>query len=132
MLRRGLRQGATSRCERELPSAERRGPTRPGLNSALMRSGHDAVAPDGCPVAIYRRFPPAGEPEIIHGAVPAGCDVLELGGGAGRITHALTELGHHVGAVDNSPDMLESVRGTETILATLLLSTCVGASRPCS
>lgn len=74
-------------------------------------------APDGSPVALYARFPPLGEPELIHAAVPEGSEILELGAGAGRITHALLALGHKVVAVDNSPEMLALVRGAETVLA---------------
>src|SRR5919198_5137029 len=51
------------------------------------------VAPDGSPVEIYRRLPATGEPELIHGAIPAGASILELGCGAGRITHELIRLG---------------------------------------
>ena len=28
------------------------------------------VAPDGSPVAFYRRLPAMGEPELIHAAIP--------------------------------------------------------------
>ncbi len=62
-------------------------------------------------------MPTLGEPEIIHAALPAGCAVLELGAGAGRITHPLVSLGHTVVAVDNSAEMLASIRGAETVLA---------------
>jgi SAM-dependent methyltransferase len=43
--------------------------------------------------------------------------ILELGAGAGRVTHALAELGHRVVAVDQSPEMLQWVRGAETVVA---------------
>jgi SAM-dependent methyltransferase len=76
-----------------------------------------AVSPDGCPVEVYRVLPPMGEPEYIHAAAPAGSAILELGCGAGRLTHALLVLGHSVVAVDQSPDMLAHVRGAETVLA---------------
>ncbi|WSA28156.1 class I SAM-dependent methyltransferase [Streptosporangium sp. NBC_01810] len=33
----------------------------------------------------------------------------------GRITHRLLELGHEVVAVDESPEMLAHIRGTETV-----------------
>lgn len=75
------------------------------------------VAGDGSPVEVYRRLPPLGEPEIVHAAVPRGCAILELGCGAGRVTHALVALGHPVVAVDNSPEMLAHVRDAETVLA---------------
>jgi SAM-dependent methyltransferase len=77
------------------------------------------IAPDGSPVLLYTRLPALGEPEVIHEAVPAGAEILELGAGAGRITHELVALGHEVVAVDNSSAMLERVRGAETVLADL-------------
>jgi SAM-dependent methyltransferase len=52
-----------------------------------------------------------GEPEVVHGAIPAGASILELGAGAGRVTHRLVELGHPVVAVDESPEMLARIRG---------------------
>jgi SAM-dependent methyltransferase len=73
------------------------------------------IAPDGSPVEFYRVLPEAGEAEIVHDALPPGCEILELGSGAGRLTHRLIELGHPVVAVDNSPEMLAHVRGAETV-----------------
>jgi SAM-dependent methyltransferase len=60
---------------------------------------------------------PTGEPEIVHAAVPAGASVLELGAGAGRVTHRLLALGHPVVAVDESAEMLARIRGAETVRA---------------
>jgi len=77
------------------------------------------IAPDGSPVLLYARLPSLGEAELIHEAVPPGCEILELGAGAGRITHALLALGHRVVAVDNSSAMLALIRGAGTILADL-------------
>lgn len=74
-------------------------------------------APDGSPVALYARLPSLGEPELIHDAVPAGAEILELGAGAGRVTHQLLALGHPVVAVDNSEEMLARIEGAETVLA---------------
>jgi SAM-dependent methyltransferase len=74
-------------------------------------------APDGSPVALYARLPSLGEPELIHDAVPAGAEILELGAGAGRVTHRLLALGHAVVAVDNSEEMLARIEGAETVLA---------------
>jgi SAM-dependent methyltransferase len=74
-------------------------------------------APGGSPVELYALAPPEGEPEIVHAAVPSGAAILELGCGAGRITHRLVELGHPVVGVDQSPEMLAHVRGAETVLA---------------
>jgi 2-polyprenyl-3-methyl-5-hydroxy-6-metoxy-1,4-benzoquinol methylase len=58
------------------------------------------VAPDGSPVEIYRRLPAGNVPQLIHAAVGDGASILELGCGAGRLTHPLAELGHRVVAVD--------------------------------
>ncbi|MGH2699931.1 MAG: class I SAM-dependent methyltransferase [Actinomycetota bacterium] len=66
---------------------------------------------------LYRRLPVADEAEIIHAAIPEGSDILELGCGAGRVTHPLIELGHQVTAVDQSEEMLASVQGAERIHA---------------
>ena len=74
-------------------------------------------ARDGSPVELYARMPTFGEPELVHGAIPAGAEILELGSGAGRMTHRLLELGHPVTAVDNSADMLAHVRGAERVHA---------------
>ncbi len=70
---------------------------------AMPGSGH--YAPDGSPVELYARLAAGDEPSIVHGAIPAGATVLDLGSGAGRIAHALIALGHPVVAVDNSPEM---------------------------
>jgi SAM-dependent methyltransferase len=86
--------------------SQQRGPAGPG-----------PTAPDGSPVEFYRVLPEAGEAEIIHAALPPGCAILELGSGAGRISHRLLELGHPVVAVDNSPEMLAHVRGAETVVS---------------
>jgi SAM-dependent methyltransferase len=77
------------------------------------------VAPDGSPVEIYRRLPPGGEAELIHGALANGASILELGCGAGRVTHGLLRLGHPVTAVDESVEMLAHVRGAEVVQATV-------------
>ncbi|HEY8087246.1 MAG TPA: class I SAM-dependent methyltransferase [Polyangiaceae bacterium] len=82
-----------------------------------MSRGSGHYAPDGSPVELYARLAAGDEPRIIHEAVPAGATLLELGCGAGRITHPLVDLGHPVVAVDNSPEMLEYVRGAEKVLA---------------
>ena len=75
------------------------------------------ITPDGCSVELYALLPPMGEPEIVHDAIPPGASILELGAGAGRMTHRLVELGHRVVAVDESPEMLARVRGAETVEA---------------
>jgi SAM-dependent methyltransferase len=75
------------------------------------------ITPDGCAVDLYALLPPVGEPGVVHAAVPAGASILELGAGAGRVTHPLLALGHPVVAVDESPEMLARVRGAETVRA---------------
>lgn len=75
------------------------------------------AAPDGSPIELYARMPTFGEPEVVHAAIPAGTEILELGAGAGRMTHRLLELGHPVTAVDHSAEMLAHVRGAETVRA---------------
>lgn len=78
-----------------------------------------ATAPDGSPVGLYATLAPLGEPQLVHEAVPAGSEILELGCGAGRITHELIALGHPVTALDNSAEMLAHVRGADKVLANI-------------
>ncbi|MFC5908377.1 class I SAM-dependent methyltransferase [Streptacidiphilus monticola] len=85
-----------------------------------MREGHrgsgpGAIAPDGCAVELYARLPAGEEPDLVAGAVPAGASVLELGCGAGRVTHPLLQRGFVVTAVDDSAEMLARVRGARTV-----------------
>ena len=77
-------------------------------------TGPGVITPDGCAVELYRVLPAMGEPEIVHAAIPAGAGILELGAGAGRVTRRLVALGHPVVAVDESAEMLASVRGPTT------------------
>jgi SAM-dependent methyltransferase len=67
------------------------------------------VAPDGSPVAFYRRLPPTGEPELIHGVIRPGATVLDLGCGTGRIAAPLAAMGHAVTGVDNGEAMIEAL-----------------------
>ncbi|MET8632090.1 class I SAM-dependent methyltransferase [Streptomyces sp. NPDC004680] len=78
-------------------------------------TGPGAITPDGCAVELYSRLPIGDEPDIIAAAVPAGAHILELGSGVGRMTHPLLERGFTVTAVDESPEMLERVRGARTL-----------------
>jgi SAM-dependent methyltransferase len=78
--------------------------------------GPGAITPDGCAVEFYAALTPGQEPRIVHEAIPEGATILELGAGAGRVTHALLALGHPVVAVDESPEMLERIHGAETVL----------------
>ena len=84
---------------------------------AASGTGPGAITPDGCAVELYALLEPTGEPELVHAAVPPGASILELGAGAGRVTHPLVALGHRVVAVDESPEMLARIRGAETVLA---------------
>lgn len=78
------------------------------------------AAPDGSPVDLYARMPTFGEPELVHDALPEGAEILELGAGAGRMTHRLVALGHPVTAVDESGAMLANIRGAETVEADIV------------
>lgn len=78
-------------------------------------TGPGVITPDGCAVELYERLPVEDEPAIIGRAVPARARVLELGCGVGRVTHPLVRRGFIVVAVDESPQMLERVRGARTI-----------------
>ena len=75
------------------------------------------VAHDGSPVELYARLTSFGEPELVHDAIPPGAEILELGAGAGRMTHRFLELGHPVTAVDSSAEMLAHIRGAEIVHA---------------
>jgi SAM-dependent methyltransferase len=55
----------------------------------------------------------------VHDAIPAGASILELGCGAGRVTHPLVALGHPVTAVDESPDAGPCTRGRDRVRAFL-------------
>jgi SAM-dependent methyltransferase len=67
------------------------------------------VAPDGSPVAFYARLPAVGEPELIHGVLPAGATILDLGCGTGRIAGPLAALGHTVTGIDNGTGMVAAL-----------------------
>jgi SAM-dependent methyltransferase len=82
-------------------------------------TGPGAITPDGCAVELYSRLPIGEEPQIIAGAVPAGATILELGSGVGRMTHPLIERGFTVTAVDESPQMLERVRGARVVCSSI-------------
>jgi 2'-5' RNA ligase len=82
-----------------------------------MSADGGPITDDGSPVELYARMPTFGEPELVHEAIPPGTEILELGAGAGRMTHRLLELGHPVVAVDSSAEMLAQVHGAETVHA---------------
>jgi SAM-dependent methyltransferase len=75
------------------------------------------VTEDGSPVDVYRLLPETGEADLVASVVPQGSSILELGSGAGRVTNELTARGYAVTAVDDSAEMLASVRGAETVCA---------------
>lgn len=80
-------------------------------------TGPGAITPDGCAVELYAWVPVRDEPAIIDASAPPKASILELGCGAGRVTHPLLALGHRVVAVDESPEMLAHVRGARTVPA---------------
>jgi SAM-dependent methyltransferase len=71
----------------------------------------------GAPVDLYRLLEAADEPVLIDREIPEDAEILELGCGAGRITHALIALGRKVVAVDFNPEMLALIDGAETVEA---------------
>ncbi|MCM2414756.1 class I SAM-dependent methyltransferase [Streptomyces sp. RKAG290] len=90
------------------------------MSGRVVREGYSgtgpgAITPDGCAVELYSRLSVGDEPDVIAGAVPAGSRILELGCGAGRVTHPLIRRGFDVTAVDESEQMLEQVRGARTV-----------------
>lgn len=90
------------------------------MSGQRIREGHSGtgpgvITPDGCAVQLYSRLSVGDEPDVIEAAVPAGASILELGCGAGRVTHALAARGFRVTAVDESPQMLECVQGVRTV-----------------
>ena len=101
-----------------LPSQQGSPQRRVGVRPAQPNgTGPGVITPDGCSVELYSLLPPMGEPEVVHAAIPAGAAILELGAGAGRVTHPLVALGHPVVAVDESAEMLARIRGAETVPA---------------
>ncbi|MFE2409327.1 methyltransferase domain-containing protein [Kitasatospora sp. NPDC059408] len=76
-------------------------------------TGPGTIAPDGSAVDFFAALPPGtGTAAVVHGAIPERGSVLELGAGAGRVTHPLVALGHRVVAVDESAEMLARLTGT--------------------
>ncbi|MDF6021754.1 class I SAM-dependent methyltransferase [Streptomyces sp. JH34] len=90
------------------------------MSGQLVREGYTgtgpgSITPDGCAVELYARLSVGTEPEVIGSVLRPGASVLELGCGAGRVTHPLVARGFEVTAVDESPGMLERVRGARTV-----------------
>jgi SAM-dependent methyltransferase len=71
----------------------------------------------GAPPDLYRLLDAADEPDLVDREIPENAEILELGSGSGRITHALIALGRRVVAVDFNPEMLELIEGAEKIEA---------------
>lgn len=89
------------------------------LREGFAATGPGAITPDGCAVELYERLPVGDAPEVIAAAVPAGARILELGCGAGRMTHPLVARGFDVTAVDESAEMLAKVRGARTVRSSI-------------
>ncbi|MEH0402361.1 class I SAM-dependent methyltransferase [Streptomyces sp. NPDC053741] len=92
------------------------------MSGPLVREGYTgtgpgSITPDGCAVELYARLSVGTEPEVIASVLRPGASILELGCGAGRVTHPLVARGFEVTAVDESPGMLERVRGARTVLS---------------
>lgn len=85
--------------------------------SGNVGTGPGDITPDGCAVDFYALLPALGEPEIVHGALPDGASILELGCGTGRILRPLARLGHPVLGVDESPAMLARIPDLPTVCA---------------
>lgn len=83
-------------------------------------SEHQLYTADGSPIAVYVRSSGSREAALIDAQLLPRCHVLELGCGAGRLTHELIALGHRVTAVDNSPEVLAHVRGADIVLADIV------------
>ena len=79
------------------------------MASTSTGEGPGVITEDGCAVDVYLKLPYRGELELLAAHLPAGCSILELGCGTGRLTRRLLERGHVVTAVDNSAEMLSHV-----------------------
>lgn len=67
------------------------------------------IAPDGSPVEVFRALPPGAAPAIVAAVLQPGAGVLDLGAGAGRLSHALAARGFSVTAVDVSAAMVAAI-----------------------
>jgi SAM-dependent methyltransferase len=86
-----------------------------GINN--RGTGPGARTADGSSVELYKLLAHRGEADLIHSALPERATILELGCGAGRVTHPLVALGHDVTAVDFSQEMLAEIQGAERVFA---------------
>ncbi|QXJ19870.1 class I SAM-dependent methyltransferase [Actinomadura graeca] len=83
-------------------------------------TGPGEIAADGSAVEFYAAMPfDERSAALVHGAVPPGTAILELGAGAGRVTAPLLALGHPVTAVDGSPGMLAHIEGARTVCSAI-------------
>ncbi len=89
------------------------------MDEGQRGTGPGVIAEDGCAVDFYALLPVFGEPEIVHGAVPEGASILELGCGTGRILRPLAALGHPVVGVDESAEMLARVPDLPTFQSSI-------------
>ncbi|MDL4821506.1 class I SAM-dependent methyltransferase [Actinomadura opuntiae] len=79
-------------------------------------TGPGEIAQDGSAVEFYAAMPPdIASAALVHTAIRAGTPILELGAGAGRVTHPLLDFGHPVTAVDDSAAMLAHIKGARTV-----------------
>ena len=90
-------------------------------NSSIrfIGTGPGPQTQDGCSVELYRRLRAGNEPDIIAYVVANHGSILELGAGAGRVTHPLIARGYQLTVVDNSAEMLAHIRRAETVLANI-------------
>ncbi|MFI6408128.1 class I SAM-dependent methyltransferase [Streptomyces sp. NPDC050548] len=88
-------------------------------HSHVVGRGPGAITPDGCAVELWATLPPGDIPAIIEPALPPNARILDLGAGAGRLTHPLAAAGHHMTAVDESTEMLSRIQQAETICSTI-------------
>ena len=78
-------------------------------NQQPFGSGPGPQTQDGCSVELYQRFPYLGELDALLPHIKPTASILELGCGAGRLTHILYTQGWRPTVVDNSQDMLDAI-----------------------
>lgn len=88
-------------------------------HSHAAGTGPGEISDDGCPVELWATLPAGDIPTLLESALPPGSNILDLGAGAGRLTHPLVAAGHRVTAVDESAEMLSHVRNAETVCSAI-------------